>query len=108
MASLARPDGLGHGFVDDGYPCGFFSRSKSVKSRAADERDPHGLEVAGCHVVKADQGAAIIGVGLFAFAKDGAREGRPPNTPFEDTEALHDSGNSFGAFDGGRGKNCWP
>ncbi len=55
--------------------------------------------MAGCHVVKADEGAAIIGVGLFAFAKNGAREAAAEHT-VRGHGSAQDSGNSFGAFDG--------
>src|SRR5438552_10344158 len=68
---LARPDGLGHCFIDDGYARGLFT-IEIREVAAADERNTHGFQMAGGHVVKVDEGAAIIRVGLFAFAKDGA------------------------------------
>src|SRR5438132_5553172 len=95
---LARPDGLGHGLVDDGYPRGVFTIEIRTVA-AAYERDAHGLEVAGGHVVKVDEGAAIIGVRLFAFAKDGAREAAAKHA-VRGHGGTHHSGNSFGALDG--------
>src|SRR5437879_3951658 len=95
---LARPDGFGHGFVNDGYARGFFT-IEIREVAAADERDTHGLEVAGSYIVKVDEGAAIIGVGLFAFAKDGTREAAAEHAVRGNVGAHH-SGDSFGALDG--------
>src|SRR5207302_7620950 len=95
---LARPDGFGHGFVNDGYARGLFA-IEIRKVAAADERNTHGLEMAGGHVVKINKRAAIIGIGLFAFAKDGAREAAAEHA-VRGHGGAHHSGDSFSALDG--------
>ena len=55
--------------------------------------------MAGGHVVKINKRAAIIGIGLFAFAKDGAREAAAEHAVRGHGGADH-SGDSFGALDG--------
>src|SRR5204862_2311938 len=52
-----------------------------------------------CHIVKVDEGAAIVGVGLFAFAKDGTREAAAEYA-VRGYGGAHNAGNSFGALDG--------
>ena len=94
---LARPHHLGHGLVDDHHGgCVFAVKVREVA--AAQQRNAHGFEVAGGHVVKIDERAAIVGVGLFAFAKDGAR-----NAASEHAVGGHrstdDAGYRFSALD---------
>src|SRR5260370_6180720 len=67
---LARPHHLGHGLIDDGHARGIFA-VEIGEVAAAQERDAHSFKMAGSHVVKIDERAAVIGVGLFSFAKDG-------------------------------------
>src|ERR1700745_691404 len=66
---LARPECLGHGFVDDGNSRSVFT-IEVREVTAADEGNTHSLEVAGGDVVKIYESSAVIRVGLFAFAKD--------------------------------------
>src|SRR2546429_5170025 len=55
--------------------------------------------IAGGQVVKINQRAAIIGIGLFAFAKDSARKAAAEHT-VRGHGAGHHAGASFGALDG--------
>src|SRR5438093_1097154 len=95
---LARPDSLGHGFIDDGYASRVFT-IEIRKVAATYERDAHGRKVAWRHVVKIDEGAAIIGVGLLAFAKNGAREAAGEHA-VRGHGGTHHSGDSLGALNG--------
>ncbi len=94
---LARPHHLGHGLVDDHHGSGVFA-VKVRKVAAAQQRDAHGLEVAGGHVVKIDERTAIIGINLLAFAKHGARNAAPEHA-VRGYRSIDDAGNRFGALD---------
>src|SRR6266403_1450543 len=68
------------------------------KVAAAQQRNAHGLEVAGGHVVKIDERTAIVGVDLGAFAKDGARNAASEHA-VRGHRSTDDAGYRFGALD---------
>src|SRR6266705_545395 len=94
---LAGPHHLGHGLVDNDHWRGVFA-VEVREVAAAQKRDAHGREVAGRHVVKINEGATIIGIGLFAFAKNSACESASEDA-VRGHRGAYDAGNRFRALD---------
>ena len=95
---LARPHELGQGFVDDDHGRGVFA-VEVREIAAAQQRNAHGLKVAGGHVVKIYEGSALIGVRLFPFAKNRACDGAAPEHTVRRHRGVHDAGNRLGTLD---------
>src|SRR6267143_3523417 len=94
---LARPHELGHGFVDDDHGRGVFA-VEVREIAAAQKGNAHGPKVAGSHIVKTYKGSAVIGIGLFSFAKDGGQYTASKHA-VRRYGGIHDAGNRLGAFD---------
>ncbi len=88
---LSRPQEIGHGFVYDDHPRGVIA-VEVREIAAAQQRNAHGLEVPGGHIVKIYEGSAVIGVGLFSFAKDGAGYATSEHA-VRRYRSIHDAGN---------------
>ena len=68
---LAWPNKIGHGFIDDDHLGGGLAVEVG-EIAATDRGNAGGCEKAGHNVVKRDQRAAVVGIGLLALAEDSA------------------------------------
>ncbi len=95
---LARPNHIGHGFVDDNYRFGILA-VEIGEIAAAQRRNAKGGKVAGKNTVKTDDGAAVVGIGLLAFAEHGNGQAAADYAVGRNG-GVGDTGNGFGALEG--------